>query len=83
MDDLPLSFLTLLLPPFSLSPSPSPSSSLLLLLVSLSLTKDVENRPRFHDLLEHPFIKKMEKEKREVETWYREISDKEKEAAKQ
>ena len=76
MDYLPLSFLTL--PPLSLSLSFSLLSS-----HSLSLTKDVENRPRFYELLEHPFIKKMEQEKREVETWYREISDKEKEAAKQ
>lgn len=38
-----------------------------------SLTKEVKDRPGFQKLLEHPFIKMMEEEPREVKTWYLDI----------
>ena len=46
-----------------------------------SLTKDVEIRPGFQELLGHAFIRKMEEETREVKTWYADVLAKEKAAA--
>ncbi|CAI8054258.1 Galactokinase [Geodia barretti] len=39
----------------------------------LCLTKDVETRPGFQELLNHAFIRMMEEEVREVKTWYADI----------
>ena len=50
------------------------------LMISLphSLTKEVEHRPKFQQLLEDPFIKKTEAEQTDIGVWFRTILDKEK-----
>ena len=48
---------------------------------TFSLTKDVETRPGFQELLNHAFIRMMEEEVREVKTWYADIVAREQAAA--
>lgn len=38
-----------------------------------SLTKDVEERPRFYELIEHPYIKGVEQSSVDVAGWYGDI----------
>ena len=42
-----------------------------------SLTHAVDKRPKFRDLVEHEFIKYIEKQEVDVETWYANIIAKE------
>ena len=42
-----------------------------------SLTHKVENRPKFHELVQHPYIKKIELEEVAVGEWYQGILEKE------
>ena len=37
------------------------------------MTKDVEERPRFYELIEHPYIKEVEKSTVDVAGWYGDI----------
>ena len=41
-----------------------------------SLTKNVEQRPKFHSLASHPFIVQTEKENVNVAHWYKDILQK-------
>ena len=43
-----------------------------------SLTKDVDHRPTFQLLLEHPFIKTTEEHEADIGAWFRDILDREK-----
>jgi hypothetical protein len=47
----------------------------------LCLTKNVETRPGFQELLNHAFIRMMEEDVREVKTWYADILAREQAAA--
>ena len=38
-----------------------------------SLTKDVDQRPRFYELIEHPYIKEVEQSDINVAVWYADI----------
>lgn len=38
-----------------------------------SLTKDVDQRPRFYELIEHPYIREVEKSLVDVAGWYADI----------
>lgn len=42
-----------------------------------SLTHSVDKRPRFKDLVEHPFIKYIEKEEVDVAGWYAGVVERE------
>ena len=42
-----------------------------------SLTHQVDNRPKFYELVEHVYIKKIEKEEVKVGEWYAGILEKE------
>ena len=60
--------------PSSLSPFPSPSPYSPLPLPSLlSLTKNVEKRPHYSELLEHPLIKKYETETVDLGEWFKDM----------
>ena len=37
------------------------------------MTKDVEKRPRFYELIEHPYIKEVEQSSVDVAAWYGDI----------
>ena len=37
------------------------------------MTKDVEERPRFYELIEHPYIKGVEQSSVDVAGWYGDI----------
>ena len=41
--------------------------------MSFSLTKDVDQRPKFHDLIEHPYIKEVEAMVVDVAGWYADV----------
>ena len=47
------------------------------LFLTLSLKKDVQQRPKYDVLLDHPFIKQMEELKIDVAAWYQDICDRE------
>ena len=38
-----------------------------------SLTKEVEERPRFYELIEHPYIKEVEQSTVDVAGWYGDV----------
>ena len=42
-----------------------------------SLTKEVSNRPKFHQLMDDPFIKRTEREDTDVGAWFRDILERE------
>lgn len=42
-------------------------------MLSASLTKDVEQRPRFYQLIAHPYIKEVELSTVDVAAWYGDI----------
>lgn len=42
-------------------------------LIHKCLTKDVEKRPRFYELIEHPYIKEVEQSSVDVAAWYGDI----------
>ena len=42
-----------------------------------SLTKEVSNRPKFHQLLDDPFIKRTEAESIDIGPWFRDILERE------
>lgn len=44
-----------------------------------SLTKDVDKRPRFYELIEHPYIKEVELSSVDVASWYADIVKQEEE----